>query len=836
MNEITVKFDGVSVQAKEGESLLNVARANGIYIPAICYLTRTSASLACKLCMVEADGKRVYACNAKVKDGMEVTVDTPDIVSEREAIMEAYCVNHPLQCGVCDKSGECELQDNTMFQEVSKQDYAIKDTPRNIEVWGNVKYDGALCIMCKRCITVCKDMIGDDSLTTVSRGGDPVDEVYKESMPKDAFGIWKMIQKNLIGRKNPEADLCTDCGECAAVCPTGALITTDFQYTSNAWELESIPSACTHCSGGCQLFYEVKPTSISNQESKIYRVKNDFHFTTLCGAGRFGYDFENRARKDENKYYRAVEAFKKAESISFSSIITNEEALILQKIKEKLGVKLVNPEAKSYQNFLKEFGKTSGKSLYSGNSDLLRKSDFVISVGSNLKSDSPGLRFALNNAVKMNKGAAIYFHPIHDAMIDSIHKNVLSVIHPAGKEEAIFYYLLDKFADREKLPKDIVEYLDSFKETKTEMVTETVKEKVKEIVKETVTNEDGSEEEVEKEVTKEISKEVEKEVTKEINRLYDEMGVYITDGTKGDIEKLIAKKEKYSLIVGEDVFNHPRAKNIGRLVGLIQRTTIFDIIINPPKMNTLGVSLICDLDDEATGYTVGYNSSGDFRLTATGAKGDSELDMPAMNQQEGTVTSRNKRVVPVNPAVDYNGYTLGNIANSLGIDLEYTVDLTPELPIEKGFKRESFDTLPDVFEPDGTENRGYLLNETTHTPEDTVEKIAPSKKLEGTVVYRCNPVKQFNEFTAQSEILSRDPQANGGWADNLYVNEQFLTENTLADGDKVKLVAEGKEQVLTVLKGDSLEGKMGLVPDFLGSTLFDKGDYRFKEVTIERMN
>ncbi len=78
-NMVSIKIDGVEYKAREGEYILNAARANNLFIPAICYLTRCSPTLACRICLVEADGKQVYACNAKVKDGMEITVDTPNI-------------------------------------------------------------------------------------------------------------------------------------------------------------------------------------------------------------------------------------------------------------------------------------------------------------------------------------------------------------------------------------------------------------------------------------------------------------------------------------------------------------------------------------------------------------------------------------------------------------------------------------------------------------------------------------------------------------------------------------------------------------------------------------
>ncbi|MBO7370087.1 MAG: (2Fe-2S)-binding protein, partial [Campylobacter sp.] len=140
-------------ECEENDYILQIARANGIFIPAICYLSGCSPTLACRLCMVEADGKRVYACNAKAKDGMVVITDTPEIASERKAIMQTYCINHPLECGVCDQSGECELQNFVHHLGVDEQIYAIKDTHKMPKNWGLINYDPSLCIVCERCIT-----------------------------------------------------------------------------------------------------------------------------------------------------------------------------------------------------------------------------------------------------------------------------------------------------------------------------------------------------------------------------------------------------------------------------------------------------------------------------------------------------------------------------------------------------------------------------------------------------------------------------------------------------------------------------------------------------------
>ena len=410
---INLTIDGKSCQAQEGEFLLNVARANDIFVPAICYLTRCSPTLACRLCLVEADGKQVYACNAKAKDGMQITTTTENIAKERKAIMEVYDVNHPLQCGVCDQSGECELQNYTLYMGVDSQSQSVCDVNRPTAKWGVMSYDPGLCIVCEKCVTVCKDMIGSNALSTVKRGADPLDKAFKTSMPKDAYAMWNKLNKSIIGY---EADKCVDCGECISVCPVGAMASTDFKYKSNAWELTRIPAANPHSSDCALMYYETKHESIANHTNKlIYRVTNDSHYSSLNGAARFAYDFENRVEsKDEKAFKKAVQAFKKADSIKFNSFITNEEALILQKIKEKFDTKLINNDALQFKKFLENYTSTSGRTLYNADLKDIHASNFVISVGSMLKTDNPSSKNAFNNSITINKGAGLYFHPVGD--------------------------------------------------------------------------------------------------------------------------------------------------------------------------------------------------------------------------------------------------------------------------------------------------------------------------------------------------------------------------------------------------------------------------------------
>ena len=800
MSNVVLTIDGKQVTAKEGEFILNVARANNIFVPAICYLTRCSPTLACRLCLVEADGKQVYACNAKVKDGMNVSTVTENIVKERRAIMEVYDVNHPLQCGVCDQSGECELQNYSLYMNVDKQNYCIKDVPRPAQNWGVMKYDPGLCIVCEKCVTVCKDMIGSNALGTVKRGAEEIDKDFKSMMPKDAYAMWNKLNKSLIGF---EADKCTDCGECIAVCPVGALVSSDFQYKSNAWELTKIPAANPHSSDCAFMYYEVKHENIENNQSqKIYRVTNESHYESLSGAARFGYDFQNKVdSKDEKAFAEAVESFKSSDTIRFNSFITNEEALILQKLKEKFGYKLVNEDALRYQRFMNAYSGISGKSLYNGSMSQIHESNLVVSVGSFLKSDAPNVRYAFNNAISLNKGAGLYFHPIADPVVNGFGKKgktIESVNYQPMQEEVVLYALLELFGDKSKMATSIANYLDSFVEIRQKQIVETIKEEVEE---KTVNPETGEETVTKKMVPKKVTTVSEFSYS----TLFEKIGV--NEELFGSIKEMVKDKNNKSLIIGEDCINNPRSQNIARLAAMLEECADFKVVIIPTQTNTLGVSLICELDEIPGTKVIGYNESGDFVLSALG---DGNLDMPALNQQEGTFTNINKRVVPTNAAVNYFGYELNDIANALGVSNSVsklnTIDYTQELPGQKGYTNAKFDDLPNYFANDMEEIRGYLLLSQQTEINGVVEEISTVSSLGQNVIYLANPINQFNGFTAICHELKSEAYFG--------VSPSFANGQNLSDGDFVTLSANGVEIKYPVLIDKQIEGNIGYVPTF----------------------
>ncbi len=776
MSNITIEIDGKKCEAKEGEFILNIARREDIFIPAICYLTGCSPTLACRVCLVEADEKRVYSCNAKAKDGMVVVTNNEEIAAERKAIMQVYDVNHPLQCGVCDQSGECELQDYTLLMGVDKQEYAIADTARPIYDWGLMKYDAGLCIVCEKCVTVCKDSIGDSVLKTKPRGGDIVDKELKETMPKDAYTMWNKLQKSIIGTVNEDNTLdCQDCGECISVCPVGALVSTDFQYSANAWELKKIPASNPHSSDCSLIYYNVKHGDAKNYETKIFRVTNEQHYAPISGAARFGYDFENRVSvKDDALFEKAVDFIKNsADTIRFSSFITNEEALILQNLKEKYNLKLVNEDALHYQNFLNSYKKTSGRSLYSGDLKTIKASNFVVSVGTSLRYDAPAVGFAFNNALKMNKGSGIYFHPLGDSVIDTFAKTILSVKPEVGSEEHILAFVLEYFSslgeESSKLPK---------------------------------------------EVQKIISK-------------YDKESINLPEDSDKLMEKMLAKKDTFSLIVGEDLYRHKDADNLAKLVGLIDRFTPFTVTIIPSQTNTLGVSLICNLDAKEGKKVLGYNADGDFVLSSLGS---GDLDMPALNQQEGTFTNLDKRVVPTNAALSYSGFVLNDLANALGFNESETINYTTKFPKAKGYEPLEFDLMPNFFDNGANEIRGYLLNIKTVKASDELKELKKVEKVKGQIVYKSNPINQFNYFTNKALQL----KTKG----SVYVSSVFLENTNLKEGDAVEVKSDSG-LILAKLELDSqLSGEIVYLGTFdkeLDCESIFKDGSRFNSATIRKV-
>ena len=323
-----------------------------------------------------------------------------------------------------------------------------------------------------------------------------------------------------------------------------------------------------------------------------------------------------------------------------------------------------------------------------------------------------------------------------------------------------------------------------------------------------------------------VSKVIQKEVSVDENRLFEMLGMdanfYET------FEKLMAKKDSFSLIVGPDLYKHPNASNLAHLVGLFENASAFKVVMIPTLTNTLGVALINELSSEVGSYTIGYNTKGDFTLSALG---DGDLDMPAINQQEGTLTSINKRVNPTNAALPYGGYTLNDIANALGLQAEYTIDYTIKLGENQSFKAMAFDDLPDYYTNAGEEIRGYELNNLDVQKDVTiqVEKIDDSLTLGDKLIYLANPVRQFTDFTYKTTYLDEKS--------GVYMSEEFLLKSDFKEGESVKVTTSCGSVVAQIVSDNKIGGEIVLLPTFdskLNAEALTKG-YRFSTASIEKV-
>ena len=782
-----IKINGKDCVFEEGEYILNIARRNDIFIPAICYLNGCSPTLACRMCMVEADGKKVYACNTKAKDGMLVESDLKSLWDERNEIMQTYCINHPLQCGVCDKSGECELQNFTHKARINSQKHWIKDTHKPLKKWGLINYDPALCIVCERCITLCKDKIGESALKTTPRNSDNIDTKFKESMGKDAYAVWSKFQKNLIAPANGDVLDCSFCGECISVCPTGALISSNFQYTSNIWELKKIPASNPHSSDCELMYYDVKQSSINNQKSKIYRVSNDFSFATLNRAARFGFDIENVALKDERAFKELVNLFenKELKNIKFNSFITNEEALILQNLKKKFNLNLINNEALKFQEFLNEFIKNAGE-FYNASIKDIEKSDFLVVVGSFLRYDAPSLSYKINNALVMNKGSGLYFYPICDLGVAKYSKNFLTHTHKVGQEEQILYFILQKFSKDES----IKTRLDNF----FVMQSKEIEESINEEIIEKITKKDETGNEIEEEIKKIIPKKIKKTI--EVKRSMFALNLGIDEDK---LEDLLIKKSNFSIVVGSDFYFHKNALKLAKLLALIQSTSDFKVFLNPTHTNTLGVALLCELSSKQDGKTLGYNEKGDFSFSY---EEGANLASSSLNQQEGTFLNYDKKVVPTNAALEFDGYFLNDLANALGFDEEFSINYTKRLPINKGFSPLEFDSLNNFYTNGGECKRGYELNLKcfSKTPKKDFEEPNLEHlelKDDEILLLSANPSYQFGRITNRASAINETIF--------LGLSKGLAEQKGLKDKDLVKLFVKDKVLILSVRLDKNLE-------------------------------
>jgi NADH-quinone oxidoreductase subunit G len=270
---VSVTVDGKTIEAAKGELVIDAAERNGVYIPRFCYHSRMKPVGMCRMCIVEIDTGRGPAlqpsCMIECTDGMTVATDSPVTTKAQEGVLEFLLVNHPLDCPVCDKGGECPLQDQTMSYGPGESRFVEEKRhfEKPIPVSDLVLLDRERCILCDRCTRFAKDVAGDPLIHFMERGN----QTEVNTFPGDPFSSYFS-------------------GNTVQICPVGALTATPYRFKARPWDLEQVESTCTSCSVGCRVVVQ----SSRNRVLRYQGVDSDaVNWGWLCDKGRFDFEAVN---------------------------------------------------------------------------------------------------------------------------------------------------------------------------------------------------------------------------------------------------------------------------------------------------------------------------------------------------------------------------------------------------------------------------------------------------------------------------------------------------------------------------------------------------------------
>ncbi len=280
MDTVTLTIDGRQVTVEKGKTVLQAAIENGIEVPYYCYHPGIGIDGSCRVCIVKIEKmpKLQTSCSTVCTDGMIVSTDTPEVVQARAGVFEFLLVNHPLDCPVCDKGGECPLQD---FSYNFGPAQSRTDFPRRVfdgeGVKGDVDFGPTLmlnrqrCILCTRCVRFMREIDGDAQINIIDRGYGSEIATFQEE------GVHSLISGNLMD-----------------VCPVGAITTRDYRFKARPWDNPTaVDTICTRCEKGCNTTAWLKAKPEWAKGSRLIRFTPRFapevNGYWMCDIGRFDY-------------------------------------------------------------------------------------------------------------------------------------------------------------------------------------------------------------------------------------------------------------------------------------------------------------------------------------------------------------------------------------------------------------------------------------------------------------------------------------------------------------------------------------------------------------------
>ena len=270
---VSITVDGKTVEAKPGEMIIAAAERAGTYIPRFCYHPRMRPVGMCRMCLVQVKGPRGFslqpACFVPVAEGQEVITESPEVKKAQDGILEFLLVNHPLDCPVCDKGGECPLQDQTFAFGPGESRFVEEKRhwEKPIALSPIVHIDRERCIQCDRCTRFADEVAGDPLIEFIGRGAN----IQVNTFPDEPFASYFS-------------------GNTVQICPVGALLATPYRFRARPWDLEQVESTCTQCAVGCRV-------AVQSSRDKLTRYlgldSDPVNHGWLCDKGRFSFESVN---------------------------------------------------------------------------------------------------------------------------------------------------------------------------------------------------------------------------------------------------------------------------------------------------------------------------------------------------------------------------------------------------------------------------------------------------------------------------------------------------------------------------------------------------------------
>jgi NADH-quinone oxidoreductase subunit G len=354
---VELTIDGVPVRAVAGTSILEVVLRTGQEIPHFCYHPKLPVVGSCRMCQVEVQGapKLVISCATPVADGMEVLTGSERVARARTAVLEFLLLNHPLDCPVCDKGGECPLQEYTLRYGPGESRF-VEEKIRRVKaqpIGPHVIFDAERCILCTRCVRFCQHVVGTAELGVFNRG--------------DRSEIGLFPGRGLDNRYS---------GNVIDLCPVGALTSRDYRFKARPWDLvKQVPSICGLCSAGCNIVVDVRHTEGGERILRIRpRINEAVNGHWICDEGRFEFHLahdpgrlgEPLVRRDgelapaswDEAIEQTADALLRilrakgpgAIGVIASSRLTNEEAFLVRRLfVEALGIPNIDHRVRASQ-------------------------------------------------------------------------------------------------------------------------------------------------------------------------------------------------------------------------------------------------------------------------------------------------------------------------------------------------------------------------------------------------------------------------------------------------------------------------------------------------------